>query len=451
MTVREIGHLLRTRKISCRELMEQTLADIRQREVFRSFITTMEGSALDEATERDNEFSTGIDRGPLHGIPIAHKDLFYTRGVRTTAGSLVFRDFVPDCDATVVEKLRLAGAICVGKTNLHELAYGITSKNPHYGFVLNPRDTNRIPGGSSGGSAALVAGGFLPLATGTDTGGSIRIPASFCGIVGLKPTYGRVSRRGVLPLSFSLDHVGLFASCVEDCALAMNATAGPDPLDRSCASFAASEFNLPAKGNLNGVRLGVPSNFYFDRVDDEVVAAVKKSVLEMLRLGASVAEIRVTDPNEINAAARIIQFSETAALYGRYDNPKLFGEDIWALIQQGKMVSAHEYVNAQRARTLFRREFDALWEKIDILATPTTPTAAPRIEETTIRIGDTEEDTRMASTRLVRGINLLGEPALSLPCGKTAAALPIGLQLISAPFTEPQLLQIARTLEGALN
>jgi aspartyl-tRNA(Asn)/glutamyl-tRNA(Gln) amidotransferase subunit A len=451
MKVREIGQLLRTRKISCRELMEQTLADIRQREVFRSFITTIEESALDEAVERDKELSTGIDRGPFHGIPIAHKDLFYTRGVRTTAGSLVFRDFVPDCDATVVEKLRRAGAICVGKTNLHELAYGITSNNPHYGFVRNPRDTNHIPGGSSGGSAALVAGGFLPITTGTDTGGSIRIPASFCGIVGLKATYGRVSRRGVLPLSFSLDHVGPFASCVEDCALAMNAMAGADPLDRTCASFPVSEFNLSAKDNLKGLRVGVPSNFYFDRVDDEVVAAVKKSVSEMHRLGASVSELWVPDPDEINAAARIIQFSESAALYGQHDNPKLFGGDTWALIQQGKMIAGHEYVNAQRARSLFRREFDALWEKIDVLVTPTTPIAAPRLEETTVRIGGTQEDTRMASTRLVRGINLLGEPALSLPCGETAAGLPIGLQLISAPFTEPQLLQIARTLERVLS
>ena len=451
MTVREIGRLLRMRKISCLELMKQTFAEIRQREAFRSFITTMETSALEEASERDKELSTGIDRGPFHGIPIAHKDLFYTRGVCTTAGSLVFRDFVPDWDATVVKRLREAGAICVGKTNLHELAYGITSKNPHYGFVLNPRDTTRIAGGSSGGSAALVAAGFLLLATATDTGGSIRIPASFCGIVGLKPTYGRVSRRGVLPLSFSLDHIGPLGSCVEDCALAMNAMAGADPLDLSCATCSVPEFSSPPMTTLKGVRVGVPANFYFHRLDEEVAAAVKNSVLEMQGLGAAILEIRVPDPNEINAAARIVQLSETAALYSRYDDPKLFGDDIWALIQQGKMISAHEYVNAQRVRTLFRQAFDALWEEIDILATPTTPTAAPRLDDKNVRIGAGEEDTRMASTRLVRAINFLGEPALSMPCGKTAAGLPIGLQLISRPFTEPQLLRIARTIEPALS
>ncbi len=217
MTVRQIGQLLRTGKLSCVELTEQTLADIKKREVFRSFITRTEEQALNEARERDQELRAARDRGPFHGIPIAHKDLFYTRGIRTTGGSLVFKDFVPDYDATVVKRLKAAGAICLGKTNLHELAYGVTSKNPHYGFVLNPRDTSRIAGGSSGGSAALVAGGFLPMATGTDTGGSIRIPASFCGVVGLKPTYGLASRYGVLPLSFSLDHVGPIGSCVEDC------------------------------------------------------------------------------------------------------------------------------------------------------------------------------------------------------------------------------------------
>ncbi len=438
MTVREIGARLRAKKVSCLELIDESFAAIRQREVFRSFITSMEASARDEAIERDKELARGVDRGPFHGVPIAHKDLFYTRGVRTTGGSLIFRDFVPDYDATVVEKLRTAGAICIGKTNLHELAYGVTSKNPHYGFVLNPRDTTRIAGGSSGGSATLVAAGFLPMATGTDTGGSIRIPASFCGIVGLKPTYGRVSRHGVLPLSFSLDHVGPIGSCVEDCALAMDAMAAPG-------------FNLSGPSDLKGVRVGVPTNFYFDRVDHEVAAAVKNGISEMERLGASISEVRIPDPNEINAAARIVQLSETAALYQHYNDPKLFGEDVWALIQQGKMICAHEYVNGQRIRTLFRREFDALWRSIDVLITPTTPIAAPHIDEVTVQIGSEREDTRMASTRLVRAINFLGEPALSMPCGKTTVGLPIGLQLIGAPFSEARLLQIARTIEPVLS
>jgi len=450
MTVRETGRLLRTGRISCVELIQQTIVDIKTRDVFRTLITVTEEDALKDAAERDKELGAGIDRGPFHGIPTAHKDIFYTRGIRTTGGSLIFKAFVPEYDATAVQRLKSAGAISIGKTNLHELAYGVTSKNPHFGHVLNPRHIDRLPGGSSGGSAALVAAGFLAFCLGTDTGGSIRIPASYCGITGLKPTYGRVSRYGILPLAFSLDHVGPLASCIEDCALAMNVIAGPDRLDASCAPFPAPEFDLPPLADLNGVRVGIPKNFYFDCVDDQVSAAVKRSISEMGHRGASLSEVQLPDMHEANAAARVVQLSEVASLYGKYTDSKLFGDDVWALIQQGKMIAAHEYVNAQRIRTLFRRDFDALWQKVDILAVPTTPVSAPRIDELTVQIGSQQENTRMASTRLVRAINFLGEPALSMPCGKTNNGLPLGLQLISAPFTESKLLQIARTLEPAL-
>lgn len=450
MTVCETGRLLRARQLSCVELIQQRLAAVKRQDLLRALITLTEEDALNDAADRDRELASGMDRGPLHGIPTAHKDIFYTRGVRTTGGSLIFRDFVPEYDATAVEKLKVAGAISIGKTNLHELAYGITSKNPHYGFVPNPRDRDRIPGGSSGGSAALVAAGVLPFSLGSDTGGSIRIPASYCGITGLKPTYGRVSRRGVLPLAFGLDHVGPLASCVQDCALVMNVIAGPDRFDATSAPLPAADFDLPPLPNLNGVQIGIPKNYYFERVDNEVAAAVKKSISELGRRGASLSEVLLPDMHEITAAARIIQYSETAALYAHHTDAALFGDDVWALIQQGKMIAAHEYVNAQRVRMLFRRDFDALWRKIDILATPTTPITAPPLMDTTIRIGGQQEDTRMASTRLVRAINFLGEPALSMPCGKSTTGLPIGLQLISRPFTEPKLLQIARTLEPAL-
>jgi aspartyl-tRNA(Asn)/glutamyl-tRNA(Gln) amidotransferase subunit A len=450
VTVREIGALLRTRKTSCVEFLERTFAEIKTRDRFNSFITLTPDLALAEAAERDRELAEGMDRGPFHGVPVALKDLFYTRGILTTAGSLAFGDFVPDHDATVVSRLRAAGAIDIGKTNLHELAYGITSKNPHYGFVLNPHDPTRIPGGSSGGSATAVAAGFVPMALGTDTGGSIRIPASYCGITGLKPTYGRVSRYGVLPLAFSLDHVGPLGSCVEDCALAMNAIAGPDPLDLSCSQISVPDFNLPPRTNLQGVRAGVPQNFFFDRLDGQVSLAIRKSVSEMQKLGASVVEVRVPDLHEINTAARIVQLAEVASLYADRNDPALFGRDVWALIQQGKMIAGHEYVNAQRLRTLFCEDFDLLWRNIDVLVAPATPITAPGLDEVDVQIGGEQENARMASTRLVRAINYLGNPALSMPCGKTASGLPIGLQLISAPFTEPKLLQIARALEPLL-
>ncbi|MBV9085332.1 MAG: Asp-tRNA(Asn)/Glu-tRNA(Gln) amidotransferase subunit GatA [Acidobacteriaceae bacterium] len=452
MTIREIGALLRSRKLSCVELLDDTFAAIKDRDKYNCFITQTEETARKTAQERDQELAAGLDRGPFHGVLIAYKDLFYTRGVRTTAGSPLYGDFIPTYDGTVVARLETAGAISVGKTNLHELAYGITSKNPHFGPVLNPRDTTRIPGGSSGGSAALVAAGLLPMCLGSDTGGSIRIPASFCGIVGLKPTYGRVSRYGVLPLAFSLDHMGPLASPLEDCALTMNAIAGPDPLDASCASEAPPDFNVDALRSFSGVRVGIAKNFFFDRVDPSVKSAVLHAVVDLMQPnGAHVTHLQIPDMAEINAASLIVQLAEVASLYGRHSDARMIGEDVWTRIQQGKAIAGHEYVNAQRLRTVFRREFDALWREIDVLVAPTTPIAAPVVDQATVQIGTETEDTRMAATRLVRGINFLGEPALSIPCGSTSEGLPIGLQLIGRPFSEPRLLQIGKSIERLLS
>jgi len=438
MTVRELGAQLRAREISCFELVKRTLQDIRERDRFWSLITVTGEQALVTAHARDEELAAGKDRGPFHGIPIALKDLFYTRGVKTTAGSLVYKDFVPDYDATVVERLHEAGAISIGKTNLHEIAFGITSKNPHYGFVLNPWDPQRLAGGSSGGSAALVAGKFLPMALGTDTGGSIRVPASFCGIAGLKPTYGLVSRHGVLPLAFSLDHVGPLGSCVEDCALALNAMVGE------------RDYNVPAAADLKGLRVGVPRAFFFDRLADDVRAAVEGALEQLRQLGAEVRDLETPDFNEMNAAARVAQLAETAAIYVNHTDEAQFGEDVWALLEQGRMIMGHEYVNAQRLRTVFRRQFDELWTRVDVLVGPTTPMTAPLLEQTAVTIQGQEENVRMAATRLVRAINLLGEPALSIPCRQGSDGMPVGLQLIAAPFGEATLVRVGKTMEERL-
>ena len=265
------------------------------------------------------------------------------------------------------------------------------------------------------------------------------MPASFCGITGLKPTYGRVSRSGVFPLGFSLDHVGPLGSCVEDCALAMNVIADE-----------RNDFNLSALSDLKGVRVGVPQNFFFDRLSEGVASAVRNAITQLEKLGASLIEIQVPDIAQANAAARVVQLAETAAIYVNQTNSTMFGEDVWALLEQGRMIMGHEYVNGQRIRALFRRDFDALWTKVDLLATPTTPITAPLLEQNTVSIAGTEENTRMAATRLVRSINFIGEPALSMPCGRGENGMPVGLQLISAPFSEPRLLQIAKTLEAAL-
>ncbi len=439
MTIRELGTILRKKEASCAELVDRAIAEAKKQGQLRAFITITETQAREEASERDREFRSGVDRGPLHGIPIALKDLFYTRGIKTTAGSRVYENFVPDSDADVVVRLRDAGAISIGKTNLHELAFGITSRNPHYGAVLNPVDHSRLVGGSSGGSAAAIAAGMVPMALGSDTGGSVRIPASYCGIVGFKPTYDRVSRSGVLPLAFSSDHVGPLGSCVEDCAFAFNAMTGEK-----------SGLGVEALSDMRGLRVGVPRNFFFDAIEDEVAASVRRSISVMETHGAAVIEVQVPDFAEINVVARLVQLAEVAAVYWEQQDPTLFGKDVWSLLEQGRMIAGHEYINGQRLRTVFRREMDQVWEKVDILATPTTPMVAPPVDAQTIKIGGREESVRMASTRLMRGINLLGVPALSMPCGKGESGLPIGLQLIGAQYADEKLLTIATTLEGML-
>jgi aspartyl-tRNA(Asn)/glutamyl-tRNA(Gln) amidotransferase subunit A len=417
------------------ELMQETLAAIAAKDLFNSFITKTDEEALETARALDKqEFS-----GPFHGIPIAHKDLFYTRGVRTTAGSPLFRNFVPESDGDVVANLKAAGAISVGKTNLHELAYGITCNNPHFGAVLNPHDLNRIPGGSSGGSAALVAAGLIPMATGSDTGGSIRIPASYCGIVGLKPTYDLLSRRGILPLNYGLDHAGPLGSCVEDCALAMNAMAG-----------GTAEFNLEALPSFKGMRVGVPDTFFFENIQADIDKAVRDCVELMRKLGGAVRDVRLPNFSEVNAASRVIQMSEATALYIKYQDASSFGKDVWANLQDGRQIYAHEYVNSQRLRKIYRRQMDSVWQEVDVIVTPTTAITAPLRGATTVEINGRNEDVRLASTKLVRGWNYLGEPALALPCGKDPGGLPMGLQMIAAPFQDARLLQVAKTLERHL-
>ena len=447
MTIGEWGALLRSRKLSCVELVQQTLAQMKAVEGLNMTITVTAEQALAEAALRDEELAKGIDRGPLHGIPTAYKDIFYTRGVRTTGGSLLYADFVPDHNATVVDRLANAGAICVGKANLHELAYGATSKNPHYGSVRNPCNPGHIAGGSSGGSAALIAADCVPFTLGTDTGGSIRIPASYCGVFGLKPTYGRVSRHGVLPLAFSLDHVGPLASCAEDIGLVMNVIAGHDAKDASSGDRPFPQFSPIRMSDLKGLRVGIPRSFYFQRIHDEVAAAVGNAVSDLRKNGAAILDVDIPDMEEANTAARIIQFGEATSLYAHHQNANLFGEDVWALIQQGRLIQAHEYVNAQRIRTLFRRDFDRLWTQVDAVIAPTTPISAPKLSDTTVAFGNEREDVRIASTRLCRAINFLGEPSLSIPCGKDKAGLPIGMQIIGPLFAEARLLQIASSLE----
>jgi aspartyl-tRNA(Asn)/glutamyl-tRNA(Gln) amidotransferase subunit A len=450
MTLREAGKGLRARRFSAVELATAAISRIdRHNGDLRAFITVTAGQALDQARQADRELSEGKDRGPLHGIPVALKDLFATKGVRTTAGSKVYENFVPDVNATVVERLLGAGAVLLGKLNMHELAYGITSANPHFGAVCNPWNPQHSPGGSSGGSGAAVAAKMVFMAMGTDTGGSIRIPASFCGSVGLKPTYGRVSRFGVLPLGFSQDHMGPLARTVRDAALALNAIAGYDPLDPTSSRRPVVDFVPDEDCSIRGVRLGFPDRFFFEHLNRDVESAVRGAMARAESLGAKIRPVRLPDMEALNAIARIVLLCEASAVAETYPPDRsLYGADVRALLDQGRLVPATDYINAQRLRRRMRREFDQVWQEVDCLVTPATPMPAPLVGETKVRLGGREEDVRLAATRLVRGVNALGYPALSLPCG-LSAGLPVGLQLIGPAFAEALLLRVGAALEDS--
>jgi aspartyl-tRNA(Asn)/glutamyl-tRNA(Gln) amidotransferase subunit A len=441
VTVAEAAAGLRAKRVSSRELTEEALKRVaRENPRLNAFITVTEESARARAIAMDEELARGVDRGPLHGLPVAHKDLMKTRGVRTTAGSKLFADFVPDEDAVVVQKLNDAGAVMVGKTGLHELAYGITSNNPHFGAVRNPWDTERIPGGSSGGSGSAVAADLVFAATGTDTGGSIRIPSSFCGTVGLKPTYERVSRRGVLPLGLTLDHIGPMARTVRDCAAAFQAMA-----------VKPSSYVPGAHVEIKGLRVGLPENYYLERLDPEVSEAVRGAVQTAAALGARIVDVRVPDIDAINVVGRVLLLVEAVSTLGPYLNRRAdFGADVLALLDQGRLISGAEYADAQRLRRMQIAEFSKLWTQVDCIFTPATPTPAPKIGQTTIDIGGTSEDVRLTTTRFMRAINVLGIPALAMPCGFTRAGLPIGLQILGAPGSEDTLLRAGTDMEDAL-
>jgi aspartyl-tRNA(Asn)/glutamyl-tRNA(Gln) amidotransferase subunit A len=439
VTIESAGEALRARRVSVRELTEEALAQIeRLNPRINALITVTGEAALARADALDREIAAGRIRGPLHGIPVVHKDCLYTAGVRTTGGSRIFADFVPDRDAATVARLDRAGAVTVGKAGMHELAYGVTSNNPHFGAVRNPRDTGRIPGGSSGGSAAAIAAGMALGATGTDTGGSIRIPASFCGVVGLKPTYDRVDRAGVMPLSVTLDHVGPMAGTVRDVALMFGALAeGTDDN--------ATELQI------SGLRIGVPENYFFDSLDAEVAAAVRAVARMAETLGARIAPVRLPDVEALNVVGRVIQLSEASAIFERHLARRGdFGTDVLALIEQGRLIPATDYVNAQRVRRVLAREFAKVWAEVDCLIAPVTPVLPPLIGEMSVAINNVSEDVRIACTRLARPINVLGWPALALPCGRSKSGLPIGMQLIGAPGREDLLLGLGEQVEAML-
>ena len=418
---------------------------------YNAYQTVFREEALNAARQAEQDIRSGHYRGPLHGIPIGVKDLVYTKGGRTTAGSLVMADFVPDFDATIIEKLQAAGAIILGKTSVHEFAYGPTGVNPHYGTPRNPWGQDRLPGGSSSGSGVALAAGLTAGAIGSDTGGSIRIPAALCGIVGIKATYGRVSRYGVVGLSWTLDHLGPMTRTVEDAGLMLNGLAGHDPKDPASADLPVPDFTAGLRDGVSGLRVGVLRDYFFRSLDPDVQLAVEEAVRVLERQGAQIRDVTFPLASQIAVINSPIIQSEAAT----YHLPKLrnnweqLSPKLRARLLPGLAVTADIYLNAQRARALVVQQCLELMQDVDVLLAPTEPVGAPRIDDEFVTIQGRTEGVVNTLTRLTRPFNLTGFPAISVPCGFTAEGLPVGLQLASRPWEEATLLRAAFAYEQA--
>lgn len=435
-----------------------------------AFLTVAADPALADADAIDARRASGDPLPPLAGVPIAVKDNICTRGVRTTAGSRSLHNFVPPYDATVIERLRAAGAVVIGKTNCDEFGMGSSTENSAYYPTVNPWALDRVPGGSSGGSAAAVAGMEAPLALGSDTGGSIRQPASFCGVVGMKPTYGRVSRYGLIAFASSLDQIGPLARSTRDCALMLTAVAGHDPCDSTSAPLRPPDFTQACREGLHGLRIGVPREFFGAGVAHGVAAAVRCAIDQLMALGATAEECSLPYAEYALAAYYIVAPAEASSNLARFDGvryglrtsemaghigltEKTRGEGFGAEVKQRIMIGTYAlsagyydayYRRAQQVRTLIRRDFDRAFETFDVLATPTAPTTAYRLCENAdplqMKLGDV----------CTLPASLAGIPGMSVPCG-FVAGLPVGMQLLGRPFAEETLLRVAYSYEQATN
>jgi len=441
-SIAEAASLLREKKISPVELTTACLTRIEQLDPsINAFITVMDDSALAQARKAEAEIRSGNWRGPLHGIPVGLKDLIDTAGVKTTCASALFAERVPTEDAEIVRRLKQAGAVLIGKQNMQEFAYGGTSTSSHYGPVHNPWDVERIAGGSSGGGAAAVATGMCFAAIGTDTGGSVREPAAFCGIVGLKPTYGRVSVRGVFPLSPSLDHVGPLCRNVTDTALMLQVIAGYDRLDATSVEWPVESY-VDALNTTTKPRIGIVRQPFFEGLDAEIEEAMNEALGKLTQMCSALVEI------ELPPTPAAVQAPEVYAVHSQYfaASPELYGRWIRERLKQAASVGTVAYVEARQQLDRVRRSVQDVFSKVDILVTPTTPVPPITITEALNMSPDPAGELWLRNTR---PFNAYGLPTISIPCGFTSAGLPIGLQLAGPHFCEASLLSFAHTFEQA--
>jgi len=445
-SISELAQRLRRREVSPVEITRGCLERIeRLNPALNAFITVTAESALAEARAAEAEIGRGEWRGPLHGVPVALKDLIETANVRTTSGSALHKDRVPERDAEVVRRLRQAGAVIVGKNNLHEFAYGGSSLVSYFGDVHNPWDVGRIAGGSSGGSAAAVVAGLACAAIGTDTAGSIREPAALSGCVGFKPTYGRVSSRGVIPLSTSLDHVGPMAATVADAAIVLQAIAGYDAVDITSFDVPVADYAGALREDAKQMRVGVARDYFFYDLDPEMAAALEHALNGIATLVAEMKEVRLKVPTD-----RTLQAAEAYAYHAANvaASPELYQAETVRRIRSGENVTAAEYIERRRELEAARRSIGAVFAGVDVLVTPTTPLPAPSIAD----LKANPDELRSAELKLLRNtrpFNVWGLPAISVPCGFTQNGLPIGLQIAGPHWREDLVLRLGHAYEQA--
>ena len=452
LSISEAAERIARKELSPVELVQAHLERIRATDdKLNSFITLLADEAMESARKAEQAIQSGDHRGPLHGIPIGLKDLYYTRGIPTTIGSKIKRDFVPDYDAAVVERFRDSGAVLMGKLQMHEFALGATSENPHDGPAHNPWNVERVTGGSSGGSGASVASGQCMGALGSDTGGSVRIPAGACGIVGLKPTFGVVSRYGVYPLSYSLDTVGPMTRTVRDNALVMNVIAGHDPRDPSSVQRAGEDYTRYLGEDLEGVRIGIPQDYFYDTIDKEIVDAVYAAADVLRELGAVVAEISMSVLQHSIPISGTILLTEAAEIHmeSLKTRPDDFDPDVRARLETGALTPAIDYIKAQRARTAFNLEVGETMKEFDALLAPTLPVGSPKISEPTVHVAGKEIHKLALMPSLTRPFNITGQPTISVPCGFTSDGMPIGMQLAGRNYEDAFVLKVAHAYEQA--
>jgi aspartyl-tRNA(Asn)/glutamyl-tRNA(Gln) amidotransferase subunit A len=465
----ELGRMLRKKEVSSREITESVLARIsKKEELLRAYITTTRELALKQADLADKRFHKGESLSPLDGIPVSIKDVLCTKGVKTTCGSAILKNYVPPYDATAVKGVMKAGAVLMGKTNMDEFAMGSSTENSAFGPTRNPVDSDRVPGGSSGGAAAAVAAGETILSVGSDTGGSIRLPAAFCGVGGIKPTYGRVSRYGLVSYASSLDQVGALGRTVEDCALLLNAICGYDPLDSTSAEVTTPDFRRALKKGLAGLRIGLPREYFVEGLDPLIQAKITDAVNLLAKQGAHIVEVSLPHTRYAISAYYLIATAEASSNLARYDGVKYgfrtgeetpdmvrmveetrsegFGKEVKRRIMLGTFVLSAGYydayyMKAQQARAMIKEDFDKAFERVDCLLTPVSPCLPFRFGE---RI--TEPLQMYLVDVYTVSVNLAGLPAMSVKCG-TVEGLPVGMQIIGKAFDEEMVLRVAHGYE----